>query len=349
MYQESRSEPYQNEATIVTSTIFKLSNPGEYSEKYHYSRYGNPSRDSLEASLAAFDGAAHAVTFSSKAAATLALLSSLKKDDLVIFSGNLLDNNIRELQFSCRIDFIDVNDLKSSIRSAAKLVWVDTMTNRFEAVLDIKAISDVIHTESNAILVVDNTLTPSYQNPMTLGADAVIYSLGEYIGGHCDVTMVAVLTNDEKLAERLRYYQFANGATPSPFNCFIISRSLKTLKLRMDRHALNAAEVAKFLKTNSKVENVFHVSLNCGVNCPTEGAGVMSILLKGSSEKFAESLKRIMTADSLGGTDTTVSFSDPEGDGIAGNISTNLIRLSIGIEDVIEIIADLDQALRNIE
>lgn len=348
MYQESRSESYQNEATIVTSTIFKLSNPGEYSERYHYSRYGNPSRDSLEASLAAFDGAAHAVTFSSKAAATLALLSSLEKDDLVIFSGNLLHNNIRELQFSCRIDFIDVNDLESSIKSTAKLVWVDTMTNHFEAVLDIKAISNVVHTESNAILVVDNTLTPSYLNPLTLGADAVIYSLGEYIGGHCDVSMGAVLTNNDKLAEGLRYYQFANGAIPSPFNCFIVSRSMKTLKLRMDRHASNAVEVAKFLKSNSKVENAFHASLNCEESDSTKSAGVMSILLKGSSKKFTESLKKIMTADSLGGTDSTVSFPDP-GDEIAGKTSPNLIRLSIGIEDVNEIIADLDQALRNIE
>lgn len=346
-------EQHGNEMTIVTSTIFKLSNPGDYSEKYHYSRYGNPSRDSLEDSLASLDGAKYAVTFCSKAAAILALTSNLKRDDLILFSDELLCKKIRELHVACQTSSIKLVDLENSIKPNAKIVWIETMTDHFGTVVDVKSISNIIHSKSKAILVVDNTLTPCYQRPLEHGADAVIYSLGEYIGGHCDVNMGAVLTNDEKMAESLKYFQFSGGAVPSPFDCHIVSRSLKTLKLRMDRHSTNASAVARFLLSSQKIEKVFHPSLNGknenAMKSPGK-SGIITLMVKGSkSDEFLGNLKKFQFSDSLGGVDSTWTMLNPNFPEKTQQIIQNVIKLSIGIEDVNEIIADLDQALNNIE
>lgn len=335
----------ETETTIVTSTMYKLTNPGEYSEKYHYGRHGTPSRNSLEVALASFDGAKYARTFCSKTAAILALTANLKRDDLILFSDELLCKKIQELNIACQTSFTYLVDLEKSIKSNTKIVMVETMTNHFGTVVDMKSISNIIHSKSKAILVVDNTLTPCYQRPLDLGADAVIYSLGEYIGGHCDVNMGAVLTNNEKLAESLEICQFSSGAVPSPFDCHIVSRSLKTLKLRMDRHASNSSAVAKFLAANQKVEKVFHPSLD-GKDENVK-IGIITLMVKGSqSEKLSGNLKKFQFSDTLGGVDSTWTMSDRNS---PGKPQQTMIRLSIGIEDVHEIIVDLDQALNNIE
>lgn len=360
-----RLEKSEESSSIVTSTIYKLKSPGDYSGKYSYSRYGNPTRDSLENCLACLDKAnCAAVTFSSKIAASLAVLSSLQPDDRVVFSDLLCFEKLRNLNRRFTAEFVDFSDKKSlekTLNSNTKLVWIASPTCPLMNVLDIKAIAGLVHDKSEALLVVDNTfLTPHVLKPLNLRADIVLYSLGEFVGGHSDVTMGAVITNDEKMHQILKYYQYAMGAVPSPFDCFLISRSLKTLSMRMEKHCQNALEVAKFLSTHSKVGKVFHSqSENQEVsNRKMCKSGILSFTLKGSmnqAEKFLASLKMISVTDSFGGTESSASLPWSMSHGelsedqrISIGVTENLILLSIGLEDNKEVIQDLEQALENV-
>lgn len=263
------------------------------------------------------------------------------------------------------IDFDDLESLKRALKPNTKLVWIESPTNPLMTILDIKAIADVVHSNSKAVLVVDNTFLTSYlQRPLELGADVVMYSLSKFTNGHHDVVMGAITTNDEKLYENIKYYQISAGLVPGPYDCYIVSRSLKTLSLRMDQHSENSYAVAKFLNEHPKVKKVFHPSLTSHPKHDISLAqsyghsGVLSFYIEGDVEatkRFFTSLKLIRVAESLGGVDSSVAFpwlmshSDlPEKQRLEVGVTNNLVRFSVGLEDIDELIADLDQALEKV-
>lgn len=364
MSQEKKSNLIQidEHSSIVTSTIYKLNNPGEYSEKYSYSRYGNPTRDKLESSLAQLDNAKFALTYSSKTAGSLAILSTLNADDLIICSDVLSCEKFKAFGF--KVEYKNCDDLKSftsSLNSITKMVWIESQTALL-TVYDIKSLADIVHANSKAVLVVDNSLLT--QRPLEFGADAVIYSLGEFIGGHDDVSAGAVTTNDQKLYEKIKYHQYSSGAVPSPFDCYIISRSLKTLSLRMKKQSKNAATIAQFLENHPQVDQVFHPSLKSHFNYDlalSHFCGYPAIVTFRIKENLVEAetliklLKTISVTENIGSVQSslslpwTMSYSHlPENLRLQVGVTRNLVRLSIGIEDVNELIADLNNALTNI-
>lgn len=357
-------ENYELESSIVTSTIFKLSVPGEYSEKYHYSRYGNPTRNSLELSLALLDNAKYALTYSSKISVGLAILSVLKAGDRVIFSDILTCEKHKALNKHFEMVCGDFSDLKSVVElftENTKIVWIETPTIPLLGVLDIKEIADVVHAHSGAILVVDNTLLTSYfQRPLEMGADVTVYSLNEYFGGHDDVEMGAVTTNDENLQQKLEYYRYATGPLPSPFDCYMIHRSLKTLTVRMDQHFKNALAVAKFLETHLKVEKVFRPALTSHKktdNGVERAFGIVPFRIKGCYKRIQHFFKSstIRFSNNFGGTESSVVYpwfvysNFTEKQRISIGVDSNLVIISVGLEDVKDLIAKIDIALGSIE
>lgn len=345
-------------SSIVTSTIYKLKNPGEYSEKYHYGRYGTPTVESLELALADLDGAKYALAFSSKISAGQAILSTLSAGDQVIFGDIVTCEKFKKLNKHLDMIYADLSDLKNSKEVFAentKLVWIETPTIPLLRVLNIKKIADIVHTNSKALLIVDNTLSTSYiQRPLESGADITVYSLNEYFGGHNDITIGALTTNNVNLKQQLEYYRYAAGPLPSPFDCYITNRSLKTLTVRMERHCKNALIVAKFLETNPKVEQVYHPAMNCSDDSSYRNCGIVSFQIKGSYDRtlrFIEALDSTKLAESFGGTESCVIFpwlihSDlTETQRISVGIDNNLVIVSVGLENVNELIEQLDQAL----
>jgi cystathionine gamma-lyase len=342
-----------DETSIVTSTIFKLKVPGEYSEKYSYSRYGNPSRDSVENSLATMDNAKYTSTFCSYTTAQMAVLSVLKPDDMVVFSDYLNCCKFKDLFPKLRmevIDFVDMEKFKQSFSPYAKMVFIESSTNLFQTVLDIKLIADFIQTTSEAILVVDNTfLTSHLQKPLSLGADIVVYSVNEYIGGHDDVSMGCVATNDKKWLEKFHYNQYSVGAVPSPFDCFMINRSIKTFDVRMERITKNSWKVAEFLGSHEKIEKVLKSEIDGKIS------GILSIFVKIESEKFLSSLKIVKVSPTSGGINSSISHpwsmthaELSEQKRLELGITKSLFRLSIGLEQPETIIKDLNEALNKL-
>lgn len=319
------------------------------------------------------DNAEFALTFSAGVGALSAIIATLKSGDEIVSTQNLYGGTIRlfrdlaakngiETQY---VDFDDLKSLESVLKPNTKLVWIESPTNPLLTVLDIKAIADVVHANSDAYLVVDNTFLTSYfQRPLELGADIVMYSFSKFANGHSDVSMGAIATNNQKLYENLKYFQISTGVVPSPFDCYLVNRSLKTLSLRMEKHAENSFAVATFLEAHTKVEKVFHPSLKSHAKHEVAlkqsygHSGILSFYIKGSleeSKKFFKALKLILVAESLGGVESSASFpwmmshSDmPEEKRLAVGVTQSLIRLSVGLEDAAELIADLDQALNGI-
>lgn len=260
----------------------------------------------------------------------------------------------KELCVHLKTEFLNIYDVeafKSIYKDDTKMIWIETPSNWME-VVDINEIAGIVHAQGNAILVVDNSLlTPYFQRPLELRADAVIYSLGEFISGHSDVTMGAITTNSAKLDEILKYHQYSSGMIPSPFDCFIVHRSLKTLSVRMERHSANACIVAEFLENHQKIGKVFHTSLKSHrnqerVDKQSEGhPAILTFQIKGSpgrAKKFLESLKAFIGAEIIGGVESSASVvmkSDSDHE------PCDLVRLSIGLENAEELIADLEQAL----
>lgn len=357
---------------VLTSTTFQHLGPDEH-YGYQYGRYKNPTREVLDNCLASIDNAKFALTFSAGVGAITSIISTLQSGDGIISTQNLYGGTIRlfrdfgakmgiETQY---VDFDNLKTLEAALKANTKIVWIETPTNPLLTILDIKAIADVVHAKSKALLIVDNTfLTPYFQQPLDLGADVVMYSLSKFMNGHSDVIMGAITTNDEKFYETLKYFQISTGSVPSPRDCYEVNRSLKTLPVRMERHSENTYEIAKFLDSHSKIEKVFHPALKSHKNHEVAlkqsygHSGIMSFYIKGSfkqSKKFFKSLKLILVAESLGGVETTVSFpwmmshSDlPEEQRIHIGVTDTLIRISIGLEDVTELIADLEEALSQI-
>merc|ERR1719323_1122510 len=338
---------------------------------YEYSRSGNPTRDCLEKCLASLDGAKYAITFASGLAATNTITQLLKAGDHLIAMDDLYGGTNRYFRrvasnMGIETSFVDATDPQKvavAIKPNTRMVWIETPTNPTLKVVDIKAVSDIAHQHENIFVVVDNTFESAYfQRPLELGADITYYSLTKYMNGHTDVIMGSCALNNKDIADRLRFLQNAAGAVPSPFDCYLVNRSLKTLKLRMEEHQKNGLMVAKFLEGHPHVEKVRHLLLESHpqheiVKRQQYGhSGMLSFYLKGGleeSKKFLSSLKLITLAESLGGYESLAELpylmthaSIAEKERVALGVTANLVRVSVGLEDLEDIIADVDQALK---
>nr|CAH7767845.1 unnamed protein product [Callosobruchus chinensis] len=357
---------------IVTSTTFKQNGPAEY-EKYDYSRSGNPTREVLEGVLAKLDNAKYALAFSSGLGATTALLGMLNSGDHIIVGDDIYGGTNRLLnkvisRFSIKMtftDLTDINNLEKAIEPNTKLIWLESPTNPTMKVVDLSAAA-AIAKKHNIYLTVDNTfLTPYLQRPLDLGADLTIYSISKYINGHADVIMGSIATNNEEIFTKLKFLQNAMGIIPAPFDCYQVNRGLKTLALRMQKHKENARLVGEFLESHPKVAKVLHPGLPSHpqhelFKKQTSGhSGTFSMYLKGGldeSKTFLKAVKVFTLAESLGGFESLIELPSvmthasvpPELRKQLG-ISDSLIRLSVGLEDPEDLIADLDQALKKLE
>lgn len=355
---------------ISLSTTFKQYSPGKHAG-FEYSRSGNPTRNCLEKAVAALDGAKHCLALASGLAATVTITHMLKAGDGIVSMDDVYGGTNRYFQriaaeVSLDVSFADCTKpqlLKAALKPNTKLVWIETPTNPMMKVVDIKACSDLVHEHNkDIVVVVDNTFMSAYfQRPLALGADICMYSATKYMNGHSDVVMGLVSMNREDLYERLKFLQNALGSVPSPFDCFLCNRGLKTLHLRMERHFKNTLAVAKFLEADPRVERVLYPGLpshpqyevmkrQC-TGCP----GMIAFNIKGKLEHattFLNNLKIFAIAESLGGYESLAEHpaimthaSVPENERNVLGISDTLIRLSVGLEDEANIIEDLDQAL----
>ncbi|KAI8117896.1 hypothetical protein FF38_02166 [Lucilia cuprina] len=354
---------------ICMSTTYKQDGPAEH-RGFEYSRSGNPTRNVLEQCLASLDNAKFGLTFSSGLGASTAVLTMLSSGDHIVVGDDVYGGTNRLIrQVASRLgieatfaDSTNLEEFKNAIRPNTKLVWVETPTNPLTKVSDIEALSKIIHESGDIIFAVDNTFLTSYfQRPLELGADMVCYSLTKYMNGHTDVVMGAVTMNSEELYERLKFLQNAAGIVPSPFDCYQVNRSLKTLAIRMEQHQSNAIAVAKFLESHSFVEKVLHPGLpshphhQMALKQTYGYSGVFSFYLKGNlenSKAFLKALKIFTLAESLGGYESLAELpsimthaSVPAEDRKKLGITDSLIRLSVGLEDADDLIADVKNAL----
>ncbi|XP_074077294.1 cystathionine gamma-lyase [Macrotis lagotis] len=354
---------------ISLSTTFKQEAPGCHAG-FEYSRSGNPTRNCLEKAVAALDGAKYCLAFASGLAATLNITHLLKTGDHIICVDDVYGGTNRYFQrvareMGLKISFVDCSKpkmLEAAITPETKLVWIETPTNPILKVIDIKGCAEVVHKHNNIILVVDNTFMSAYfQRPLDLGADICMYSATKYMNGHSDVVMGLVSMNSEDLYKRLSFLQNSLGAVPSPFDCYLCLRGLKTLQIRMKQHFANGLAVAKFLETDPRVEKVIYPGLpshpqyeliqrQC-TGCP----GMITFYIKGElahAEAFLKNLKIFTLAESLGGYESLAELpaimthaSVPKEDRKLLGISNTLIRLSVGLEDIEDLLKDISQAL----
>ncbi len=331
-----------------------------------YARGDNPTRAALETCLAALEEAQFGVAFASGLAGEDALLRSLSPGDHVILGDDAYGGTYRLLtrvfgDWGVTITTVDLGDLdavRSAFRDSTKMVWLETPSNPLLKVVAIAALSEVTH-QHGAMLVVDNTFaTPYLQRPLTLGADVVVHSTTKYVGGHSDVLGGFVATNNDELAATLRFHQYAIGAVPGPLDCYLLLRGLKTLGVRMDRHCSNATAIAAFLSSHSAVERVYYPGLEAhrghevAVEQMSGFGGMVSFTLKGgaaSARKVCESTQTFILAESLGGVESLIELpammTHLSAAGSTLEPPDSLIRLSVGIEDLDDLIADLAQAL----
>lgn len=355
---------------IHLSTTFAREKVEEPTAGYEYTRSLNPTRKALEEKLAALENAKHAFAFSSGLAAeTSVILALLKAGDHIIASDDLYGGTKRlfnkifneyKIEVSY-IDTIDILNLEKSVRPNTRLVWLESPTNPLLKLSDIAAVSTITKKEG-LILVVDNTfLSPYFQRPLNLGADIVLHSSTKYIGGHSDVLGGSVMLSDDNLYHKIQYYQNAVGAVLSPFDSYLTLRGIKTLGLRMQKHEENALLIGAFLEEHPNVTKVIypglksHPQYDLARKQTTGSGGIISFELKGNidnSKHFLESLHLFALAESLGGVESLIelpalmthaSVSKEEREAIG--ITDTLIRLSVGIENIEDLITDLKNAL----
>lgn len=355
---------------FLTST-FAQSSPGKH-KGYAYARGTNPTRTALEASFAALENGTHAYAFASGMAAIDAVLRLLKPGDEIIAGDDLYGGTYRMFtqlfqKYGLEFSYVDMNTIENvtnAITANTKLIWIETPTNPLMKIADIEEISAKVKAINSEILVaVDNTFaTPYLQKPLDLGADIVMHSATKYLGGHSDLVMGALMVNNEKLAKDIHFIQFAAGAIAGPMDSFLALRGVKTLHVRMQRHCENGLKVAKFLDAHSKVGKVYypgletHESYAIAKKQMNDFGGMVSFKLKDESKKatfaFLESTKLFTLAESLGGVESLVNHpvtmshgSIPEQERLKIGITDSLIRLSVGIEDIDDLLNDLEQAL----
>ncbi|AMM50317.1 cystathionine gamma-synthase [Rufibacter sp. DG15C] len=351
-----------------TSTYVQRS-PGDH-KGYEYSRTHNPTRTALQNALAALENGNHGLCFASGMAATDCIIKLLKPGDEVISTNDLYGGTYRIFtkvyqNYGIKFTFVSMADIQSieqHITENTKMIWVETPTNPLLNIIDIKGAA-AISKKHNLTLVVDNTFsTPYLQTPLDLGADIVMHSLTKYMAGHSDVVMGAIVVKDDALAEQLAFFQNACGGTPGPQDCFLVLRGIKTLHIRMQRHCENGKVIAEYLRQHPKVEKVFwpgfesHPNHQIARDQMRDFGGMISFVLKGDRQEDAiqvlEKLKYFALAESLGGVEslcghpaTMTHASIPQVERLKGGLSDSLIRLSVGIEDVEDLVADLEQAI----
>ncbi|RWS06126.1 cystathionine gamma-lyase-like protein [Dinothrombium tinctorium] len=358
---------------ISLSTTFQQPSPAKPVE-FEYSRSGNPTRKCLEECLAALEGAKYGkhdgLTFSSGLAATVSVTHLLKAGDHIVCGDDVYGGTNRYFrtcasELGIEVTFVDArntDNVKKAIKENTRMVWMETPTNPTMKLCDIEEIADHVKQLSNVFLVVDNTFMSSYfQQPLALGADISMHSLTKYMNGHADVIMGAIMTNREDLYERLKYLQNSLGTVPSPFDCFLVNRGLKTLHVRMEQHMKNGLEVAKFLEKHDMVRKVLHPGLKShpqhelALRQCSGFSGMVSFSINGGlkeAKTFIKSLKLFILAESLGGIESLVEIpsimthaSVPAEHRKALGIDDGFIRLSVGIEETQDLIEDLKQAL----
>lgn len=347
-------------APIHLSTTFARRDPQVPTGGYDYSRTSNPTRTVFEKKIAEAEGGRYGLAFSSGLAAETTLLESLlQPGDNVLLSDDLYGGTFRLFhsllsRFGIMYDVRNINNLEDKEFKKYKLVWVETPSNPLLKVIDIKSIAGFIH-DNSGTLVVDNTFaSPFLQNPLSLGADVVVHSTTKYIAGHSDSLGGAIVTNNEKLFERLSFYQNAIGAVMSPFDSFLCSRGLKTLELRMIRHSENAKTIAERLNDNPKVEKVYYPGLPYNENYEVAKrqmkmfGGMVSFQYKGDINTAINKMKYFLLAESLGGVESLMevpslmTHSSLSKYGVP-TVPANLIRLSVGIENIEDLLEDIDK------
>jgi len=353
---------------IVLSSTFAQDGPGELkSAMLDYSRAGNPTRGALEGCYSAIEGAKHGIAFGSGCAATTTILLLLKSGDHVLVGDDVYGCTFRIFdkvmkQFGIYATFLDMSEpakVKAAIRPSTKLVWMETPSNPMLKIFDIAAIAQIAK-DAGIPLAVDNTFaTPILQQPLALGATMCVHSATKYLNGHSDVVGGAVMTSDDALAERLRFLQKAAGAVPSPFDCYLVLRGLKTLGVRMRQHVQSARILAEHLASHAQVEKVLYPGLashkgHALAERQMKGpGGMISFELKGglaASRAFLKALRVFVCAESLGGVESLAEHpaimthaSLPAEARRALGIGDGLIRLSVGLEDVGDLRADLER------
>lgn len=351
-----------------TSTFVQVS-PGQH-KGYAYARGKNPTRSALEKSIAALEDAQFGLCFSSGMGAMDAVIKMLRPGDEVITGNDLYGGSYRMFEkvfanFGIRFHYIDLSNpdnILSFVNKNTKLLWVETPTNPTMQIIDIVACGKIAKTH-NVIFAVDNTFaTPYLQNPLALGADIVMHSVTKYLGGHSDVVMGALVTNNEKLHADLAFIHNSCGATPGPMDSFLVLRGIKTLHLRMERHCFNGEKIAHYLKQHPAIEKVYWPGFEDHPNHAVAKSqmrgfgGMISVVLKGKTLeqtfKTASAFEVISLAESLGGVESLVNHpatmthaSIPKETREAAGVVDNLLRFSIGVEDVEDLLADIEQAL----
>ena len=354
---------------IVLSSTFAQDGPGGYKD-YDYSRAGNPTRTALEGCLAALEGAKHGVAFGSGCAATTAILLGLKTGDHVLCGDDVYGGTFRIFdkvmkQWGLEASFMDMSDpakVKAAMRPNTRLVWLETPSNPMLKIIDIAAIAEIA-TKAGAQIAVDNTFaTPMLQRPLDLGATMVVHSTTKYLNGHSDVVGGAVLTSDDALGEKLHFIQKSVGGVPSPFDCYMVLRGLKTLGVRMKQHVASARTLADRLAKHKQVERVFYPGLTTHkghdiASRQMKGpGGMISFELAGglpAAKAFLESLRVFVCAESLGGVESLAEHpaimthaSVPADVRRTLGIGDGLIRLSVGLEDEGDLADDLDRGFQ---
>ena len=357
---------------IYQTSTYVQEEPGKH-KGYEYSRTQNPTRKALEDNLAAIENGKFGLAFASGLAAMDTLLKVFKPGDEIISSHDLYGGSYRLFTkvfegLGIKFHFVDManaNHILPFINQNTKMVWVETPTNPMMNIIDIEAIANITKSK-NILLAVDNTFaSPFLQTPLDLGADIVMHSITKYLAGHSDVVMGALILNDEKLHQQLAFLQNACGAVPGPQDCFLVLRGIKTLHVRMERHCFNAGKIVDFLVNHPKVEKVYYPGLK---NHPNHAiaqkqmkhfGGMLSFNLKSNSYEDAKtvisSTHLFALAESLGGVESLCGHpasmthaSIPKDQREAKGIVDSLIRLSVGIEDIEDLIADLEQALAKV-
>ena len=350
---------------ISLATTFRQEAVGKHLG-YEYSRSGNPTRTALETHLATLEGAGHGFAFASGLAAEDALLRLLASGDHVVMPNDAYGGTIRlavqvHAPAGLAVDTVDLTDVESVASAwtpATRMVWVETPSNPWLRIVDLEAVSALAHARG-AIVVVDNTFaTPALQQPLALGADLVIHSATKYLGGHSDVVGGFVAVDDDELAERVGFLQNAAGAVPGPLDCYLVHRGVKTLELRMERHSANALAVAERLDAHPAVDEVLYPGLpshpghDIAAKQMSAFGGMVSIRLAGGEAAALELCRRtelFTLAESLGAVESLIEhpgrMTHASVAGTPNEVPADLVRISVGIEDVDDLLVDLTQAL----
>ncbi len=354
---------------IYQTSTYQQAAPGDH-KGYEYSRGTNPTRRALEDCIAALENGNHGLAFSSGMAATETVLKLLKPGDEVITGDDLYGGSYRIFtrvfaHYGIQFHFVDTSEperIAEKITDRTRLIWIETPTNPTLKLADIDAIGKIAR-KAGVLFAVDNTFASPYlQNPLDLGADIVMHSVTKYIGGHSDVVMGALVVNDRELYDRLFFYYNACGGTPGPQDCFLVLRGIKTLHLRMKAHCENGRKAAEYLKNHPRVEKIYwpgfedHPGHVVAKKQMRDFGGMVSIVLKGASLadtfKIAASFRVFTLAESLGGVESLINHpatmthgSIPKEVREKVGVVDNLIRISVGVEDIDDLLADLAQAL----